>query len=98
VVDLRLPDIDGLVTITKLKEIHPDIRTILLTAYGDDKLKEATEALNSAYFDKDDMGSFWGFVRGLLRKLETTMAAAGMATGGDIDDAVRIDGKDDGTG
>ena len=98
VVDQRLPDMDGLVAITKLKEIQPDIETILLTAYGDDKLREATEALNSAYFDKQDMGSFWGFVRGVLRKLETTMAAAGMATGGDLDDAVRIDSKDDDLG
>jgi ActR/RegA family two-component response regulator len=94
VVDQRLPDMDGLVAITKLKEIHPGIETVLLTAYGDDKLREATEALNSAYFEKEDMGSFWGFVRGMLRKLETTMAAAGMATGGDLDDAVRIADKD----
>ena len=86
---------DGLVAITKLKEIHPGIETILLTAYGSDKLREATEALNSAYFDKQDMGSFWGFVRGVLRKLESTMAAAGMATGGDLDDAIRIDSNDD---
>ena len=72
-----------------------DMETILLTAYGDDKLKEATEALNSSYFDKEDMGSFWGFVRGALRKLEKTMAAAGMATGGDLDDALEIEGKKD---
>jgi ActR/RegA family two-component response regulator len=95
VVDQRLPDMEGLVAITKLKEIQPGIETILLTAYGDDKLREATEALNSAYFDKQDMGSFWGFVRRVLRRLESTMAAAGMATGGDLDDAVRIDSMDD---
>jgi ActR/RegA family two-component response regulator len=95
VVDQRLPDMEGLVAITKLKEIHPGIETILLTAYGDDKLREATEALNSAYFDKQDMGSFWGFVRRVLRRLESTMAAAGMATGGDLDDAVRIESRDD---
>ena len=74
VVDQRLPDMEGLVAITKLKEIQPGVETILLTAYGDDKLREATEALNSAYFDKQDMGSFWGFVRRVLRRLESTMA------------------------
>jgi ActR/RegA family two-component response regulator len=95
VVDQRLPDMDGLVAITKLKEINPGIEAILLTAYGDDKLREATEALNSAYFEKQDMGSFWGFVRGVLRRLESTMAAAGMASGGDLDDAIRIDSGDD---
>ena len=91
VVDQKMPDMDGLVTITKLKEIHPDIKTILLTAYGDAKLKEATEALSSSYFDKEDMGRFWGFVRKVLTNLEDGMAAAGMATGGDLEDAVKIE-------
>jgi DNA-binding NtrC family response regulator len=98
VVDQRLPDMEGLAVIAKLKETHPDIKTILLTAYGDDKLKEATEALNATYFDKEDMGKFWGFVSTVLRKLETAMAAAGMATGGDLKDAVDIDSTEDKNG
>jgi len=68
-----------------------DIKTLLLTAHGDEKLKEATEALNSSYFEKEDMGKFWGFVRKVLKGLETSMAAAGMATGGDLEDAVDIE-------
>ena len=91
VVDQRMPDMDGLVVITKLKEIDADIQTLLLTAHGDEKLREATEALNSSYFEKDDMGKFWGFVRKMLQSLETSMAAAGMATGGDLEDAVDIE-------
>ena len=31
IVDLKMPDMDGLVTITKLKEIYPDLRSVLLT-------------------------------------------------------------------
>jgi DNA-binding NtrC family response regulator len=54
VVDQKMPDMDGLVTITKLKEIHPDVRKVLTS-------------------------------------LEDTMAAAGMATGGDLEDAVKMD-------
>jgi len=91
VVDQRMPDMDGLVVITKLKEIDAGIQTLLLTGHGDEKLKEATEALNSSYFEKEDMGKFWGFVRKVLRGLETSMAAAGMATGGDLDDAVDLE-------
>jgi ActR/RegA family two-component response regulator len=87
VVDLQLPDTDGLVTITRLKEVQPGVETVLLTGHGDEKLREATEALNSTYFDKEDMGGFWGFVRRVLGKLETTMAAAGLATGGDVENA-----------
>ena len=91
VVDLKMPDMDGLVTITKLKEIHPNIKTILLTGFGSEKVKQATEALDSDYFEKGQMGSFWDFIKRLPQRLEDTMAAAGMASGGDIDDAKKID-------
>ncbi len=91
VVDLKMPDMDGLVTIAKLKEIHPGIKTVLLTGFGDEKVKEAAEALGSAYFEKERMGKFWEFVKKLPTKLEDGMAAAGMATGGDLEDAIRMD-------
>lgn len=91
VVDQRMPDMDGLVVITKLKEIDANIKTLLLTAHGDEKLREATEALNASYFEKEDMGKFWSFVRKVLQGLENSMAAAGMATGGDIQDAIDIE-------
>ncbi len=86
VVDLKMPGIDGLATISKLQEIHPDIKTILLTGFGDEKVKEATEKLDSEYFEKEDMGGFWNFLKKLRSTLEKDMAAAGMSDGGDIDD------------
>ncbi|MFP4446202.1 MAG: response regulator [Desulfosudaceae bacterium] len=79
VVDLKMPDMDGLVTITKLKEIHPDIRTVLLTGFGDEKVQEAAEALNAAYFEKDAMGGFWNFMKRLQKNLEDSMVDATMA-------------------
>ncbi len=91
VVDHEMPDMDGLVVITKLKEIDPGTRTLLLTGHGDEKLKEATQALNSDYFEKEEMNKFWSFVRRNLQRLEKHMAAAGMATGGDIEDALDIE-------
>ena len=65
IVDLQMPGMDGLVTITKLKEIHPDIKTVLLTGHGNEKVKQATESLNALYFEKDEMGAFWGFIKKL---------------------------------
>jgi ActR/RegA family two-component response regulator len=91
VVDQRMPDMDGLAVIAELKEMDADIQTLLLTGHGDEKLKEATQALDASYFEKEDMGKFWKFVRKVLQSLETTMAAAGMATGGDLDNAVDIE-------
>jgi len=95
VVDLKMPDMDGLVTIAKLKEIHPEIKTILLTGFGDEKVKEAAEALDSDYFEKDKMGGFWSFMKNLQKNLEDSMAAAGMASYGDRDDAAEIEKEKD---
>jgi two-component system response regulator AtoC len=65
IVDLQMPDMNGLVTITKLKEIKPNLETILLTGHGGDKIKQATESLNTLYFEKQEMGEFWSFIRKL---------------------------------
>jgi DNA-binding NtrC family response regulator len=54
---------DGLATISKLKEIYPELRTVLLTGHGSEKIKQATEALNADYFEKDQMDAFWNFVK-----------------------------------
>ncbi|MCG6909410.1 MAG: response regulator [Deltaproteobacteria bacterium] len=93
VVDQRMPDMDGLVVITKLKEIDPDIDALLLTGHGDEKLREATQALDAQYFEKAEMSKFWSFIRRNLQRLERHLAAAGMAEGGDIEDAVGIETK-----
>lgn len=63
IVDHKMPGMDGITTITKLKEIHPGLRTVLLTGYGNKKIKEAAEALDSAYFEKDEMRDFWSFIK-----------------------------------
>jgi hypothetical protein len=53
-------------------------------------VKEAAEALDSEYFEKDRMGGFWNFMKNLQKNLENSMAAAGMASGGDLEDAAQI--------
>jgi DNA-binding NtrC family response regulator len=65
IVDLKMPDMDGLVVITKLKEIDPHLKTVLLTGHGNEKIRQATESLNSAYFEKEAMGDFWQFIKKL---------------------------------
>jgi DNA-binding NtrC family response regulator len=65
IVDLQMPDMDGLVTITKLKEIKPNLKTVLLTGHGNEKVRQATESLNTLYFEKEEMGGFWRFIKKL---------------------------------
>lgn len=68
IVDLKMPDMDGLVTIAKLKEIHPELRSVLLTGHGSEKVKQATEAMDAAYFEKDEMADFWRFIKNCHRE------------------------------
>ena len=63
IVDLKMPDMDGLVTITKLKEIVPDLKTVLLTGYGNEKTKQVIEAMGGMYFEKDAMAGLWDVIK-----------------------------------
>jgi len=65
IVDLQMPGMDGLATIAKLKEVNPRLKTILLTGHGNEKVRQATESLDSTYFEKDEMGDFWKFINQL---------------------------------
>jgi len=95
VVDLKMPGIDGVATITKLKELRPKMKTVLLTGFGNEKVKQVTESLESEYFEKSEIGSFWDWIKRLPKKLEDTMAAAGMASHGDLDNARKLTEEED---
>jgi len=53
--DIRMPVMDGIETLTKLKEKKPDISIVMLTAYGyDDKLiNKALELGAAGYISKN---------------------------------------------
>lgn len=63
IVDFNMPEIDGLETVARLRKAQPDIKTILLTGYGNKKMRQAAEALHTTYFEKDNMRLFWSFIR-----------------------------------
>ncbi len=63
---------NGLDLIARLKEIDSTISSSLLTGHGDAKLKEATETLESVYFEKRGYGEFLGIFQKILNSLKST--------------------------
>ncbi len=49
VTDVRLPDINGLDILKRLKEMDPDVMVIVITAYG--TIKDAVDAIKSGAYD-----------------------------------------------
>ncbi len=47
--DLNMPEMDGLTFLSKLKEIKPDLKAVIVSAYGD--MKNIREAMNLGAFD-----------------------------------------------
>ena len=51
--DMKIPGMDGLEILKHIKEINPDIKVIMMTAYGElDMIKEATELGALMHFTK----------------------------------------------
>lgn len=47
--DLNMPEMDGLTFLSKLKEVKPDMKAVIVSAYGD--MKNIREAMNLGAFD-----------------------------------------------
>lgn len=51
--DIKIPGMDGLEILKKMKEINPEIRVIIMTAYGELDMIEKTKKLGAlAHFSK----------------------------------------------
>lgn len=51
--DMKIPGMDGIEILRKMKEVDPEIRVLIMTAYGElDMLKEATNLGALTHFSK----------------------------------------------
>ncbi|WP_059048666.1 response regulator [Paenibacillus senegalimassiliensis] len=51
--DMKIPGMDGLEILKHIKEVNPDIKVIMMTAYGElDMIKEATDLGALMHFTK----------------------------------------------
>jgi DNA-binding NtrC family response regulator len=93
VLDLKMPGIDGMEVLRRVRQAYPEVQVIILTGHGTDKDEEEAKRLGAfAYLQKPV--SIEKLVKTMKdaykRKLESSMVAATFAEAGEFDTAKRI--------
>jgi DNA-binding response OmpR family regulator len=92
VLDIKMPGIDGMEVLRRVRKAYPRIQVIMLTAHGTDKDKEEAERLGAfAYLRKPvDLEMLTNTMRAASKRLEALSMAAAFAEAGDPETAKKI--------
>jgi DNA-binding NtrC family response regulator len=97
VLDLRMPGIDGLEVLKKVKLHYPQVQVVILTGHGSDKDREESERLGAFdYLEKPvNIDTLVGTIRkALIQKWDESMVASAFAEAGEFDSAKEYLKKD----
>ena len=96
VLDLRMPGMDGLEVLRRVKKAHPRVQVVILTGHGTDKDKEQAKKLGAfAYLQKPvDLDTLLETVKRAHQRfkevkhsVDTAFMAAAMAQAGEVETA-----------
>lgn len=93
VLDLRMPGIDGLEVLRRVKKDYPKVQVIVLTGHGNEKDQEEALRLGAFEYHKKpvDLDVLVKDIRRAFReRMEDAMVAAALAQGGDFDGAQQV--------
>ena len=93
VLDLRMPGIDGMEVLRKVRQTNPDVRIVILTGHGNEAVEEEAKKLGAFHYHKKpvEIDELLGTVKKAYReKLEDAMVAATFAQAGAFDEAHEI--------
>lgn len=93
VLDLRMPGIDGMEVLRKVRQTNPDVRIVILTGHGTEVTEEEAKKLGAFHYHKKpvEIDELLGTVKKAYReKLEDTMVAATFAQAGAFQEAQDI--------
>lgn len=97
VLDLRMPGIDGMDVLRKVRKTHPKVQVIILTGHGTDIDEEEASKLGAFHYHKKpiDIDELLSTVKKAYReKIEDAMVVATFAQAGDFEDAQKILNED----
>jgi DNA-binding NtrC family response regulator len=89
VLDLRMPGIDGLEVLERLKKNYPNVQVIILTGHGSDEDEKVSKRLGAYdYLQKPvSIDKLIRSIKGAYQSLQDTMSAATYAEAGDMKSA-----------
>jgi DNA-binding NtrC family response regulator len=89
VLDLRMPGIDGLEVLERLKKNYPKVQVIILTGHGSDEDEKVSKRLGAYdYLQKPvSIDKLIRSIKGAYQSLQDTMSAATYAEAGDMKSA-----------
>jgi DNA-binding NtrC family response regulator len=89
VLDLRMPGIDGLEVLDRLKKNYPDVQVIILTGHGSEEDEKISKRLGAYdYLQKPvNIDKLIRSIKGAYQSLQDTMSAATYAEAGDMKSA-----------
>jgi len=93
VLDLKMPGIDGMEVLRRVRKTFPRVQVVILTGHGSEKDEEQARRLGAyAYLKKPvDIENLVATLRkAFQKKLESTMAAAAFAEAGEMDMARQV--------
>jgi len=93
VLDLRMPGIDGMEVLRKVRAANPKVQVIILTGHGTDLDEEEARKLGAFHYHKKpiDIDELLGTVKKAYReRMEDAMVAATLAQAGDFEGAREI--------
>ncbi len=97
VLDLRMPGIDGMEVLKRVKKAYPDVQVIILTGHGSEKDEEEARRLGAfEYLQKPvEVDTLVQKIqRAYRQKIETSMMAGTFAEAGEFDTAKQILDRD----
>ena len=92
VLDLKMPGIDGMEVLRRVKKAYPKVQVIMLTGHGSEKDEQEARRLGAfEYLEKPtSMDTLIHHIKRAFKSFEKTMAAATLAQGGDHKSAKQI--------